>query len=296
MNEDIKNKILELLMNDNKPDITFSKATQEYLNYVLATKSKATYEMNTSHIKLINKTFNYLGVINVSQINNDIINQFINCKKELGYKNATINKELGLINRIIRPYNDLKISKLKETQPKIEIIQNDDIARIVKYANRLKPQNRLIVLLLIATGIRRTELTKIKLCNIDLENNSIYLEDTKTSKPRFIYFDNQLKQLIEKQTHCVNEYLFEYKNNQISANQISCIIKRIKKDLNIKNLSPHKFRHTFATHLILNGANIDETANLLGHSNYNMTKRYIHINNDHLKKTSQNYNPLNSIK
>lgn len=305
MNE-LEIKLIELLQNKvDFKEISISDMFNNFLNFVKATKNNGTYEMNQCHVKLIMKVLNALNIKMTSQINTEIINQYILAKKQIGNKNATINKQIGIIKRaisyneslgLIKPKININVSKLQETQPKIKIIENNDLLRIINYTDKLIPSNKLIILLLIATGIRRTELTNIKLSNIDLEQNSIYLENTKTAKPRYIFFNEEIKKLIKLQFRFNKIYLFENKGNKIKAQQISSLTNRIKKDLNIKCLSPHKFRHTFATHLIINGANIDETANLLGHSSYNMTKRYLHINNNALKYASNHYNPLNSIK
>lgn len=227
--------------------------------------------------------------------------------QSINNKASTINKMIGAIKTLISYLEDLelinpvniKIKKLKEEIPKIETI---DIKTLQMVIDELKyhhsKQHQLIFQLFIGTGIRRTELIHIKRNNIDFINNSIYLERTKTGQTRFIYFDNLIKELIlnEIKIKPKSEYLFvNHDGQQLTTSAIDSLFLRIKKELNILVLSPHKLRHTYATMIMQKEKDIEQVRLLLGHTTYDMTKRYLHLSNEQLKETSLNSNPLNSL-
>jgi integrase/recombinase XerD len=132
--------------------------------------------------------------------------------------------------------------------------------------------------------------------NINLKNNTILLTYTKNGKPRNIYLCDDVKELIIKHITNCEIYLFEDTLHQTHVHpaNIHNIIKRLKKDLNINSLSPHMFRHTYATSLLENGADLESIRLLLGHSDYSMIMRYVHIKEKKLAEISTSFNPLYS--
>ncbi|MDE7213148.1 MAG: site-specific integrase, partial [Anaeroplasmataceae bacterium] len=157
-------------------------------------------------------------------------------------------------------------------------------------------RNQVLVSMLLQTGVRRTEICNIKVTNVDLKNNWIYLEHTKTNSPRYIFFDDTLKEKISTLIKPDSVFLFTSKGNcALSPSTLDSIFERMKKRLNIKMLSPHLLRHTFATYVLRNGGNLEEVRLLLGHASYQMTQRYLHLLQDELKLTSIRYNPMSSL-
>ena len=142
-------------------------------------------------------------------------------------------------------------------------------------------RNQLIILLLITTGIRRTELSLLKKKNINFNDNSIFLDHTKTGETRYIYFDEYIKQLLKniiKQND--SEYIIvESRDNKepFNADNITKLLTKIKRKLGFEALSPHILRHTFATTLLKNGANIESVRILMGHANIKTTQIYLHL-------------------
>ncbi len=76
---------------------------------------------------------------------------------------------------------------------------------------------------------------------------------------------------------------------------ITSVLERMKKRLNIKVLSPHMLRHTFATYILKNGGNLEEVRLLLGHASYQLTKRYLHLLQEDLALNSLKLNPSSSL-
>lgn len=260
-----------------------------YLNHYFNTKRIATYTHNLNLSKIVTRYFEEQSITHFSKIDTSLINKFILSLKKKGNSNDTINKYINFVRRVCKyiekqeliDHVNIDVELKRVELPKIEIIEAKELQRILEYSKTLSKKSRLILLLLISTGIRRTELTLIKIKNIDFYFKQIFLEHTKTGKPRYIFFEGnpEIENLIIYFSKLNKTYLFEDSNEQpITANCVSQVIKRIKKNLMIDYpLSPHKFRHTYATMLIQNGADIEQVRRLMGHQSYQMTTRYLHL-------------------
>lgn len=301
VNINLNDLIKELISKTTFNQIELHEGFEQYLTLVKQNFSSATYNCYKTHSETIIKDLNNIGVIHLNQIDDQLISKIVEQMRLRNCKNSTINKRVELL---IRCYNHLAnlgclpsqtftFQHLKETLPEIEVINEKELWAIIEYANCLCAKSKLIVLLLICTGIRRTELTKIRKDNINISKNRIYLISTKNSKGRYAYFDPTLKELILEVSSDNKTYLFEDSNgNHISSNSVSMIIKRIKNNLKIKCLTPHKLRHTYATTLLKKGCNIGIVRQLMGHSSLQVTHRYLDFTSDELEIANSSFNPL----
>ena len=159
-------------------------------------------------------------------------------------------------------------------------------------------RDRLILDLLYQTGIRRSELTHLKETDVDLFNSTIKVLG-KRNKERIIPISLQLKRNLETYLQVKHELnkpnmmlLVSEKGNTLSE---QAVYKSVKKYLSqvttIKKKSPHVLRHTFATHLLNNGADINAVKDLLGHANLSATQVYTHNTIDKLKKSYKQAHP-----
>ena len=280
-----------------------------WLTFTQAQLSQDTYKYYLKHFKCLKDFFQNNNIEYFDQITTYTFDAIIVFLKNKGLSNTTINKHITTLKICINFLNERKLTnvyvpkkiKLPETQPKIEIIEMEVLKEILIYLDQNKNKNmKLCFLLMLTTGIRRTELTKIKVNNIDLKNGQIYLEDTKNHKPRMIYIiTDEIKDLItELENQIPNQKFLFYSsktNGYVTPNTVSSYFTKIKKDLELKTLSPHKLRHTYATMLINNGADMNSVRLLLGHSTLNMTQRYIQMTNNKLKNINNKFNPLNDL-
>ena len=159
-------------------------------------------------------------------------------------------------------------------------------------------RDRLILDLLYQTGIRRSELTHLKETDVDLFNSTIKVLG-KRNKERIIPISLQLKRNLETYLQVKQKLnipnmmlLVSEKGNTLSE---QAVYKSVKKYLSqvttIKKKSPHVLRHTFATHLLNNGADINAVKDLLGHANLSATQVYTHNTIDKLKKSYKQAHP-----
>ena len=161
-------------------------------------------------------------------------------------------------------------------------------------------RDRLIIELLYSTGIRVSELINIKLSDINFYNNEIKILG-KGSKERIVIFNETCREALDKFINDGrkkiykkdNKYLFIGKNNgHISSKYVRDIINKIKVKAGVDGkISPHVFRHTFATDMLNNGADLVSVKDLLGHESLNTTSIYTHVTNEQIKKVYEMAHP-----
>lgn len=157
---------------------------------------------------------------------------------------------------------------------------------------------QVIMELFYQTGIRRTELVNLLEKNIDFYTKEIKVMG-KRSKERIIPFGEDLKKLItdyisEKEKNSLpNEYLLYQENGKMIYDKwvYTLVKQQLSSVTTLKKKSPHVLRHSFATHLLNNGADITSVKNLLGHSSLAATQVYTHNTIEKLKKTYKQAHP-----
>lgn len=305
MNINLNEFVKKLLLEQERKDISLDIGLEYYLNNVKITKRPGTYIYYRNHLKYVIQELNDRNIFYYSQINNIVIDQLAAYFKDCGNCNATINKKLYsfqimtnyLVKEGLISEPSFKYEKLKEVAPGTDVAELEDLKTVLSWLKNQPVYKQLIFKLIATTGVRRTELTRIKRKYIDLVNNSIYLDETKTGNARYLYLTDDVKELIkyELENKPKNTYLFiHHDGRQITTSTIDSLFHQIKKELNVK-LSPHKLRHTFATAILENGGDLEQVRILLGHTSYQCTKRYLHVKEKKLKDTSRQMNPLASI-
>lgn len=265
-----------------------------------------TLDCYTENLKYMYAFFKTKNVVESKDITQEIIDEYVTHLLQKGNKPITCNKRISILNTMLRYMSDRDIispptftyKKLKAPMAKIAMVDKKDIQLILEHLNEFPIRHQLVFLLLLYTGIRRNELANIKVRNIDFKNKSIYLDFTKSGTPRYCYFNDYIGNLIKEViAHNSNDYwLFARKDTHITNKRVSGMLLEIQKKLNIKVLSSHKLRHLYATELLNNGANIMVVKELLGHSELEMTKRYLDYTNRQIQENNAKYNPLNNFK
>lgn len=232
---------------------------------------------------------------------------------ESGISNRTINRKTSSLNTYYKflmkiqsiEVNPLTKHKALKTSKKIQIpFSENELKSVIEdleSASDFKGlRDRLIVELFYATGIRRIELVQIKLSHLDLSNKTLKVLG-KRNKERFIPLIDSViltaKQYLEVrnslQTISDNEYLLLTKKGlKVYENLVYRIINDYfsKASSKVKR-SPHILRHSFATHLLNQGANLNAVKELLGHTSLAATQVYTHNSIAELKKVYSNAHP-----
>ena len=165
----------------------------------------------------------------------------------------------------------------------------------------LDVRNRSILELLLATGMRVSELSSVKMDAIDFNNNEIKVHG-KGGKERIVYYGSYAKDALDNYLHNSRNILLNGKNcefllvnnngNPLTSRGIRLIIENIVKKASISSkVTPHTFRHTFATMLLNEGCNIKSVQELLGHASLGTTGIYTHLTNEEVRKVYLNAHP-----
>ena len=186
-----------------------------------------------------------------------------------------------------------------------QILNPNEIEKILDGIELNKSQgqrNRAIIETLYGSGLRVSELVEITLSNIFIKENIIRVNG-KGGKQRLIPLGSYSKKFIQIYVDEIRPFekikdediLFLNRNGKkMSRAMIFTIIRNAAKKVGIKKkISPHTFRHSFATHLLENGADLRTIQLLLGHESIITTEIYTHLDNKHLKKVMEKFHPRN---
>ena len=288
-------------MKDSKEYI---KSYLEYLEYEKKLSKNTIQAYNNDLTKLVNFKSDLLN------INSNDIKEFI--KKNRVLTNRTLAHRLTVINSFYNyllnegiittnPCYNIKMPKLTNKLP--EVLTEEEVDKLldINLTDKFAYRNKAMLELLYATGMRASELTNLKLNNIDLDSCVVRIMG-KGSKERIvpinsttikylnIYLNVYRKEILNKKD---SEYLFI--SNALKPITRQGLFKIIKKECLRagikKNVYPHILRHSFATHLLNHGANIRIIQELLGHEDISTTEIYTHLSNEAIKKDYEEYFP-----
>ena len=192
------------------------------------------------------------------------------------------------------PYNILKNIFLYLEQ-RVVISKTD-------FQKQKAERNLLIISLLLSTGIRISELCHIHLKDINLSNKTLHIIG-KGKKERILFLGDQktfnlLETYINKTRNESNDFLFPGKHSPkpLSEQSVRLILKRIVEQNSLsKTITPHMFRHSFATMLLDNDVDIRYIQQILGHSSISVTQIYTHVSHSKQKEILSSFNPISAI-
>ncbi|MFH1831731.1 MAG: tyrosine-type recombinase/integrase, partial [bacterium] len=213
-----------------------------------------------------------------------------------------ISHGISVVLTIKTPRLDKKLPStltIDEISYLLDTLKKEDLP--TKYPNRDKS----IFELFYATGIRCSELTQIKLSDIDFDNLSVKIHG-KGKQDRIVLFGKKAMQALQdyiyqERTQMLRKdehpYLFVNCNGtQITTRSVQRIFEMFRKFLKIdRKLTPHKVRHSFATHLLNQGVNLRVIQELLGHKTIVSTQIYTHVSHQQLTKMCNEKHPLNKL-
>ena len=283
---------------------------KEFINYIQSEKRYSDYTITSYKVDL-NQFFNYLieeyKIENPENVTFKIVRNWISYLLESGLKPRSVNRKISSLKSyfkflVISNYSDsnptLKITSPKTSKRLPVFLEKEKINSLLdaKYfdENFIGYRDKLIIELFYFTGIRLSELLNISIKDIDFNNSQIKVLG-KRNKERLIPLTYtlilELKNYINK--HNLNSYLFvDENNNKLYSKKVYRIVnKYISKVSSLKKKSPHVLRHSFATHMLNNGADINAIKEILGHSNLSATQIYTHNSIKKLKNVHKQAHP-----
>lgn len=193
-----------------------------------------------------------------------------------------------------------KLKKGKRLPKFLELTDIEKIFSIIEVDKKFGERDLAILELLYATGMRVSELCSLKMSNILFELDCVRILG-KGKKERLIPFGESARQALNNYLNAErialnndnSQFVFLNKYGEgLSRQSIWKIIKKYTKKAHInQEVSPHVFRHSFATHLLENGADLRFIQELLGHSNITTTEIYTHLSKENLLKTYHALHP-----
>ena len=274
-----------------------SRYLEAFLEYLLINKavSKNTYDAYKRDLTQFEEFLNRPIIEAESKDVIAFLSQIDN-KRSLNRKLSAINSffDFAYKRDYVNEKFKIKQAKIPKTLPKF--LDKEAILNAISHINYndsswFELRDKALILFLYATGLRISEALNVKIS--DIEDGWVKVEMAKGEKQRMVPIAdvalNAIKEYLQKRP-CGSEYLFVNKNcnklSRISAFNIT------KKYLNV---SPHVLRHSFATALVLGGADLRVVQELLGHASLNTTQIYTHIQKENLKETVLKYHPLEDL-
>lgn len=238
------------------------------------------------------------------------IRDYISSLMEEGKSSATVNRKISTLKSFFKyllKEGQIEVNPTQKIQgPKMSkrlpvFVDKEPLDRVLNQETGTDFEafrDRLIVDILYQTGLRRAELLSLNENSLDLYNDQLKVLG-KRNKERIIPFHLQLRRSLEayltlkKENRLENSSLFvSLKDKPLSVSQLNKIVKvALSAVTTSKKKSPHVLRHSFATHLLDNGADINAVKELLGHASLSATQVYTHNSIDKLKRSYNQAHP-----
>lgn len=229
---------------------------------------------------------NYIYELRKRGIKNTSIRTYCRAIKAFSnwlYENEYISKDITLRVKLPREDKDIVIPLSED-----EVIKLDNVILIPVFSDSiLYLRNALIIHLMLDAGLRKSEVINLNVNDIDLEKNVIYINNSKYNKSRVIPLSSVIKNLynaylIDREYSDIGllnntPLLIKADDKRITSDTIKSLFRRLKKQSGIERIHPHLLRHTFATSYLMQGGNLEQLRIILGHSDYNVTRHYLHL-------------------
>lgn len=294
------------------------KILDKFLDY-FDTKRSGSKDTRDAYKRDIERFISYLNDNNIddfNKVNKKIIMDYTSklrsgefSKKKIS--NVTFSRNLSslrsfyyylLENHIVDDNPFLQFKKIKVEKHLPDVLTFDQVVMLLDVFDLEKPielRNRCIIETIYACGFRISEVCKIRMSNIDFNELTITIVG-KGNKERVALFYPKLKErlfiYLDKYRNTIktdDDYLFINKNGKpISPRVVQLMLDEAARKANLPlHVHPHMLRHSFATHLLDNGADLRTVQELLGHENLSTTQLYTHLTFDRLKNTINKAHP-----
>lgn len=201
------------------------------------------------------------------------------------------------------PIDHIETPKIGRKLP--DTLSTSEIDQLIAAIDLSKPQgerNRAMIECLYSCGLRVSELINLAISDLFFEEGFIKITG-KGKKQRFVpiaentqklisIYKNEVRVQIDVKEGFQDILFLNRRGKQLTRAMVFTIVKNLAKAIGLKkNISPHTFRHSFATHLLENGADLRAIQLMLGHESITTTEIYMHVDRKHLKETLEQYHP-----
>ena len=291
-------------------------ALQDYRHYLKLERGLSVNSIENYSLDVI-KLINYLKVNDIEvgpvKISEKTIQEFIyDASKKINSRSQSrlISGLRSFFDFLIfedyRKDNPLELMESPKIGRKLpDTISIDEIDKIIAAVDLSKNEgerNRAIVETLYGCGLRVSELINLRIS--DLYFNEGFIKVTgKGDKQRFVpispytikyitIYKDQVRNHQDIKPEATDTLFLNRRGNMLTRAMIFTIVRRLTEAAGIKKkVSPHTFRHSFATHLLENGADLRAIQQMLGHESITTTEVYVHVDRSHLREVMENYHP-----
>ena len=296
--------------------MTWKDAIKDY-QYFLKIERGLSHNSISAYRRDILKLMNFLEeqhlAISPVEIGTDLIERFVYTSSKTIAPRSQARMISGLRNffdyLIFEDYRKENPTDLLET-PKIgrklpDTLSEDEINQIISQIDLSKPQgerNRAMMETLYSCGLRVTEMIELKISDLFFDEGFIRVIG-KGNKQRFVPINSYMIKLIETYKNHVRAMIkvqkgyedtlfLNRRGKQLSRNMVFMVLRDLTSKAGIdKTVSPHTLRHSFATHLLENGADLRAIQQMLGHESITTTEIYMHLDKSHLKMVVEKFHP-----
>ncbi|MDD2377559.1 MAG: tyrosine recombinase XerC [Bacilli bacterium] len=290
-----------------------NKNIQKFIDYLTYEKHYSSYTINNYQRDLESFTaFLNNEKVSISDVDYKTVRLYLMELYNKKYASRTICRIISSLRSFYKflvkediiknnPMTLISNPKLEKSLPNFLYYEELETLLTVPDTNTpLGLRDALILELLYATGIRVSELVNIKIKDIDFYSGQIKILG-KGNRERYVIYGRQCRELMDMyidnsrsklNTKQSNYLVLNNRGDKLTVAGIQYIINKIVKKSGIKNhVSPHTLRHTFATHMLNEGADLKSVQELLGHSDLKTTSIYTHVSNEHLRKVYLSAHP-----
>lgn len=283
---------------------------QEFINYIVIER-RLSDNTASSYISDLKKYNNFIKKSDINKIDTEDIIKYIEYLGKGNKASSTIarnivsiknfHKYISRVYKVKDPSETIERPRLRKSLPSVLTIEDINILLDITPITSFDYRNRAMLELMYASGLRVSELVQLLVNDVDLENGTVKCFG-KGSKERIIPIGDIA-------LHALNDYILLYRNSllkgyitdalflnnhgrQITRQGFFKILRIVAKEKGIKkDFSPHTLRHSFATHLLENGADLRVIQELMGHENMSTTQIYTHVRTDLIKQNYDNFHP-----
>jgi len=288
---------------------------EKFLSYI---KNEKRYSKNTviAYGKDLDQFLEFiyrkLVVFSIEDIDNKIVRDWVVVLMSNNATSVTVKRKLSTLKSFFRYLmkekvvldNPMEGVVIPKTGRKLPVFVSEENMQRLEYEGGFSDdftgfRDRLIVEMLYQTGIRRSELVGLRLIDVDFQRTEMKVLG-KGSKERLVPFEEGLKRLLDdyicirkEEVNPDNDFLFvTEKGKPIYDKLVYRVVKKYLSEVTTQGKrSPHVLRHSFATHLLNNGAELEAIKELLGHANLSATQIYTHNSFEKLKKVFKQAHP-----
>lgn len=297
-----------------KVAVMVQQSVSAFISYLHEVK-KTSYNTQMSYQRDLNKLLKFLeqkDVCEIKNIDDEILNSYLNFLHDNKFANATISRHVAAIKGWFQYMEDkgwitenfakdLKAPKIEKKVP--EILEMDDVVKLLEEPKGKNPKelrDKAMLELLYATGIRVTELITLSISQLNMQMNYIVCSDG--HKDRIIPFGIKAREALLNYLEYSRKFMIN--DAQTDVLFVNCsgssmsrqgfwkLIKHYANKAGITTeITPHTLRHSFAAHLVENGADLRSVQKMMGHSDISSTQIYMNLNQNKLRDVYSKAHP-----